>query len=131
MTRKRKLDDFTRAYLEAALWSSTDDDDEPLDRNYGIEDFAPEALVQAVEDAKTFQEYNSDDLDEAAELAPRRREWTVDEQHGHDFWLTRNHHGVGFWDRGYGDVGDRLTKAAQAYGEVNVIVGDDGLLYIG
>ena len=26
----------------------------------------------------------------------------------HDYWLTRNGHGVGFWDRGLGPVGDRL-----------------------
>jgi hypothetical protein len=124
----RKLDDFTSAYLEAALWSSTDDDDEPLDRDYGIEDFAPEAIKQAVKDAATFQADNADDLDEAAEFGTRG-EWSTDEQHGHDFWLTRNRHGAGFWDRGYGVVGKRLTKAAQAYSEVNIEVGDDGLLY--
>ena len=50
---------------------------------------------------------------------------TVYAQHGHDFALTRNHHGAGFWDRGYGDVGDRLTDAAQAYGEHSVLT-DDG-----
>lgn len=38
-------------------------------------------------------------------------------QCGHDFALTRNHHGAGFWDRGYGDLGDRLTVAAQSFGE--------------
>lgn len=46
-------------------------------------------------------------------------------QCGHDFALTRNGHGAGFWDRGYGDVGDRLTDAARAYGEHSVLT-DDG-----
>lgn len=39
------------------------------------------------------------------------------EQIGHDFTLTRNGHGTGFWDRGLGDRGDRLTAATKPYGE--------------
>ena len=31
----------------------------------------------------------------------------------HDYWLTRNSHGAGFWDRGLGDSGDRMSDAAQ------------------
>ncbi len=34
--------------------------------------------------------------------------------------------GAGFWDRGLGAVGARLSDAARAYGEVNLEVGDDG-----
>ena len=37
-------------------------------------------------------------------------------QAGQDFWLTRNGHGVGFWDRGLNDLGERLSKAAKVYG---------------
>jgi hypothetical protein len=51
-------------------------------------------------------------------------------QAGHDFWLTRNGHGAGFWDRGLGDIGDRLSVAARAFGEVNLYVGDDKKLYL-
>ncbi len=36
---------------------------------------------------------------------------------GHDFWLTRSGHGTGFWDRGLGELGGRLTAAAKVYGE--------------
>jgi len=63
--------------------------------------------------------------DENRYLAHSLIHWNAYEQHGHDFALTRNHHGTGFWDRGYGDVGDRLTQAAQAYGEHSVLT-DDG-----
>jgi hypothetical protein len=38
------MSSFLRQYLETALWSSSDDDDTPLDKNYGVEDFAPEAF---------------------------------------------------------------------------------------
>lgn len=48
---------------------------------------------------------------------------------GIDFWLTRNGHGAGFWDRGLGDVGTRLTCAAHNYGSVDLYAGDDGLIY--
>jgi hypothetical protein len=49
---------------------------------------------------------------------------------GHDFWLTRNGHGAGFWDgEWYKEVGERLTKASKAFGEVNIYVGDGDLIY--
>lgn len=51
-------------------------------------------------------------------------------QIGHDFWLTRNGHGAGFWDRGLGDVGDQLSEAARAHGAMDAYLGDDGDLYL-
>ena len=51
-------------------------------------------------------------------------------QLGHDIWLTRNRHGVGFWDRGLGDLGDKLTKAAHTLGESCVYLGDDGKVWV-
>lgn len=123
MTTNTKLDAFTRAYIECALWSSTDnsrdDGGDPLDDNYGVEDFAPEALAQIIEDCEAFQRAQRDTYGER---------WT-DERAGHDFWLTRNGHGAGFWDRGHGPVGSTLTAAAKAYGTVDIYVGDDGKLY--
>jgi len=51
-------------------------------------------------------------------------------QAGHDFWLTRNGHGAGFWD---GDWLEPAASALDAYsskaGPVSVYVRDDGLLY--
>jgi hypothetical protein len=49
---------------------------------------------------------------------------------GHDLWLTRNGHGAGFWDRGLGDVGDKLTAIAKRMGSKSLYVGDDGKIYI-
>ena len=50
--------------------------------------------------------------------------------HGHDFWLTRNRHGAGFWDRGYPEaIGKALTDAAHAEGSADWCVGDDGNIY--
>ncbi len=115
-----QLDDFTRGYIEAALWSTSDEDDVPLDYNFSIADIHQTSLRAIIQDASTFQNENrellrGEDLSRA----------------GHDFWLTRNHHGAGFWDGGYSkDVGDRLTVAAHKYGEVDLYVGDDGRVHL-
>lgn len=131
-----KLDRFTYAYIECALWSSMDESDpetggEPMDANYSIDDLAPTTLAKMVADCADFQEANAAFLDQAYDSdAYGNDEWPGDEQAGHDFWLTRNGHGAGFWDRGLpGELGDILTKASHAYGSCNLYVGDDGLIY--
>lgn len=50
-------------------------------------------------------------------------------QAGYDFWLTRNGHGAGFWESEWGKPGAILDKAAKAFGEADLYVGDDGLIY--
>lgn len=40
---------------------------------------------------------------------------------GRDFWYTRNGHGVGFWDRGLGEVGDKLSDIAREFGNVDAM----------
>ena len=118
-----KLDKFTRAYVECALWSSTnntrDDGGDPLDRNYTLDDIAAESLARIVSDCEQFQA-----------RYPRLLETLDDRSAGHDFWLTRNRHGAGYWDRGYGKRGELLTRAAHSFGEVWLYVGDDGALYL-
>lgn len=111
-----KLDMFTTAYVEAALWSSTDDICQPLDRNYSVADIAPTTLAVMVADCAKFQSEN--DLSECG-----------DSQAGHDFWLTRNGHGAGFWDGDWPETGDALTEAAKAYPVVELYVGDDGRIW--
>jgi hypothetical protein len=110
------------AYVECALWSSTTCDEdgnnpESMD-HYHKADIATECLNEMREDVNAFAN------DNVADLAG------IDAgQAGHDFWLTRNGHGAGFWDRGLGDKGDRLTDACRPYGSVDLYVGDDGLVY--
>lgn len=47
----------------------------------------------------------------------------------HDFWLTRNNHGAGFWDGDWGELGDKLTELSEEFGSKDVYVGDDDLCY--
>lgn len=128
-----KLDDFTRAYIEALLWSTNDESDpetggDPMDDNYSHADLADETLAKIVADCTKFQADNAADLAIAYERY-KRSEWTPEAQAGHDFALTRNRHGAGFWDRGIGDVGNRLTDASHNAREFNLYVGDDGKIY--
>jgi hypothetical protein len=124
---------FTNAYLEAMLWSSSDDDGAPMDRNYDISDIDDDSMKCIIKDCEKFLDatsgkrgsiirghrsshYSDDDDDELA---------------GHDFWLTRSGHGAGFWD---GDwprhVGRFLTKLSTSYPEQYPYVGDDGKIHI-
>ena len=122
------IEKFYRAYVIAALWSSTDDEGEPLDGMYSIDDISEECNAAMRESCEDFIEANASDL--AAYSAKMAcGQWSAEDRAGHDFWLTRNGHGVGFWDRGLGALGDRLSKAAELYGSVDLYVGDDGLIY--
>jgi hypothetical protein len=112
---------IVKHYAIAALWASTGDDDEPLDASYSLDDISPETWGKMSEDVLQFIKQN-----EALLLASGQS----DEQIGHDFWLTRNRHGAGFWDRGLGEVGDKLTQACKSFGEVWPYVGDDGRIHM-
>lgn len=119
------LDQFTKGYIEAAMWLLTDDDGNDCDE-MTFEDIDPDALAKVIADCLLFQTAHRVDLDAATEEDGSRE----DAHHGHDFYLTRNHHGAGFWDRGYTPaLGRILTDAAHACGEDNWYVGDDGRVY--
>lgn len=119
------LDAFTLAYITAALWTETDGEEHPLEDNYGPEDIDEGALASIIADCRKFQGEHG---------IPEYRDgkWTDAEMAGHDFWLTRNGHGVGFWDRDALSEDDqkKYTDAAEAFGECNLYVGDDGKLYV-
>lgn len=42
------------------------------------------------------------------------------QQAGHDFWLTRNQHGAGFWDGDWPDHGHHLTDLCEIFGSLEV-----------
>ena len=118
-----QLDTFTQAYLEATFWTDCNPDSEDC-ADATLAEMAPEALKEAIETCAAFQRDHENLLAECFE-----KDGYGDSQAGHDFWLTRNHHGVGFWDRDLGSRGEALTKFADAYGETSIYRGDDGKLY--
>jgi hypothetical protein len=120
--------EFLHAYIVAALWSSSDDNCEPLDARFSKDDVSFETREMMRLDCAAFVKANAADL---VEYCARMKceQWTGEERAGHDFWLTRNGHGVGFWDRDLDALGDRLTAACESFGEVFLYVGDDARVY--
>lgn len=125
-----ELDEFTSGYIECALWSSNDEADatggEPLDSNYSVSDIDDETMCRIIADCRVFQDVNRIDIERAV---CEHAGYTLGHA-GHDYWLTRNGHGAGFWD---GDIeetlGERLTAHSKLDGECSLYVGDDGKIY--
>lgn len=129
----RDVDAVLASAIESLLWSETiclgegaperEDgigDGEPFDDHFYAEDLSEEALSELRSDVEGFLS-----LAEVREVLDRLTDLS-DEQIGHDFILTRNRHGAGFWDRGLGADGETLTKWAHTFGTFGLMVGDDG-----
>ena len=106
------------------LWSSNDDDGNPLDSG----DYeASKKLKLSL--AADFQEF----LDSLPEGFKAEDHYTgsadIDGMLEHHYILTRNGHGTGFWDGAWGSMGDTLTRLAKHKPEIEAYVGDDGLVY--
>lgn len=134
------FDTFTRAYITAALWTGIEPPDghefKDSDKIYDLpaEDIHPDALKAMAEDCAAFQRTGADLLAQAYQRDGYSHGDTGPEgMAGHDFWLTRNGHGAGFWDRTPLDadgLGDALTKLAKGFGESDLYWGDDGGIYL-
>ena len=111
-----KMEFFVGGYITCALWSSTDESGDPLDNNHDRSNIDDSTMLDIVIDCWTFVKNNH-------HLINGAMTWS---QAGHDFWLTRNGHGAGYWDRDLGEVGELLSEAATAFGNVDLFVLDDG-----
>lgn len=116
---KTNIESMWDGYIEALLWSETDDQGQSLDALYDVSDIDQESLRKLRLDCAMFFACHFEDCKTVGDWA----------RVGHDFCLTRNHHGAGFWDRGLGDLGERLTVAAHSFGEQSLYVGDDNQLH--
>lgn len=112
------LDPMTRHYLVTMLWAETDNADEqggePFDKNFDITDIEDKSVEQAKKDCDEFYK--------KAQAALEKEGFDIGELDletlGHDFWLTRNRHGAGFWDGDYEKrVGEILTDLSHKFGE--------------
>ncbi len=133
---------MVNGYTDCAVWTDCGPDSD-IPEGAG---FSAEALNKLNADCAAFIAACGEPLlDALAELAPEYG----DERFGHDFWLTRNGHGAGYWDRselesklGHASVslgddagragltlGELLTQRATAQGTCDLYLGDDGLVY--
>ncbi|MGC0252682.1 hypothetical protein [Pseudactinotalea sp. Z1748] len=84
------------------------------------------AVNQMREEFADFLTYNGHLMDQARQVDPGYGP----EQVAEDFWLTRNRHGAGFWDRGLGQAGDDLAEAAHAHGSVDLMLDSQGRIVV-
>lgn len=123
----KQLNAFITAYIQAMLWTSPAVMEDPADDLESLEGFRldPSAIEVAKDDCFKFFEtayhvlaYLDEKVLLSFELA------------GHNFWLTRNRHGTGFWDRGLGNAGDYLTALSHKAGEQDPYIGDNGKVFL-
>jgi len=126
--------------LHALLWSSPKPDPEGGDANgyflddYESENATPELKNRLLDEVEHLDGQDNDrySLETLAELpgAISAYKAHMDNAHpedvwlecfGHDIAMTRNGHGVGFWDRGLpGDAGAVLSRWARSLGELHI-----------
>ena len=113
-------DVFTHAYIEAMFFTESGDIGLPLN-DVVYSDISLEFAKQTAEDIAEFKERAGILIEEHPSQA------------GHDFWLTRNGHGSGFWDRKevYGEPDYQILSriAEDEFCQIHPYVGDDGKIY--
>lgn len=100
-----ELQRMFRSYVETALWASFDPETGENLTEFTFSDIALSTRRAMLSDCRNFlrdhRELIGDNLEQA----------------GHDFFLTRNRHGVGFWDGDWpAETGSILTDASHVYG---------------
>ena len=128
------LERFITHYISALLWSTTGENGSPLDQDHDETDIAPEAMALIRKDCQGFLDTHYDSIfceGAPTHHGPSLAGYDEAEMAAHDFCLTRNGHGSGFWDDDWPEPqGTILTEAARVYGESNPYIGDDGRVYI-
>lgn len=146
-----EMNEIFKGYLESALWTEEErlkdeatsdldaEDMEDMDdiekiialkgkldkgnfNSFITDDIDVNSRIDAYSDIKKFIQYAGEEsVNEAIEEEGLFRL-------GMDIWLTRNHHGSGFFDHYYENE-DKLTAAAHQLGSKDLYVGDDNKLY--
>ena len=117
--------EFFQHFAVGLLWSSKGEEPGELTDEHGLIDLA-EVTARNLQDAcNGFLEEHGALVSQALE----KKGYSL-EHAGHDLALSCNGHGVGFFDRDLGEVGDQLQEAAENFGTKEAYVGDDGLIYV-
>lgn len=129
------MDKFTEAYIECALWSSMDNRPnepiEPLDKNFTVNALTAETRKKMIHDCVEFQLRAGDLIRDSNVSHHAGLPASVETRAGHDFWLTRNGHGAGFWDGDWLEpAASELTAIADSFGCCDLSIGDDCRLYL-
>jgi hypothetical protein len=135
LRRHARIAAMCRGYLKAMAWSSGGETHPQTGEDLEhLEDFevSEAATLKANDICEAFYDANMTDLGAYVATATHftgtghhDRQLIAYEFAGHDFWLTSAGHGVGFWDRGLGRLGERLTAASKAFQGHDAYLGDD------
>ena len=123
-----RLDRFLDAYVETAQWADGSGEQHGTD---GDPDLAPRDEQDMRDEAMIWFKAIEATLEAAIDTGmvkcgPDFDAWG---HAGHDFWLTRNGHGAGFWDGDWPEPwAALLSESARKAGEVELTVDDAGML---
>lgn len=129
----RVSDQEWQALFECLIWQANATDDAgdvvPLDYlGFDRSDIDREVQEQVKREYREFLTENEEQVNAYMEHTD------VDlDQVAHDWVLTRNGHGTGFWDRcycGHDEAARHLSEVSRAQGEIDLYIGDDGKLYV-
>ena len=124
-------------YRKTAVWSSNLDDDNPKSPYV----FTKSAMDKMKKDCEKFltdlqkelDKYNKTNNNQVSisELLDGKSRKENYEMLGHNFWLSRNKHGAGFFDGDYDeDIEKSLTKLSDKAEDDELYVTDDGKIDI-
>lgn len=124
------VDAMVQGYLECQLWAQHDYSHEietgdypTLDEKYSVDDISPDYVEKmknelgelVTEHPLAVRMY----LARTGKTSAPGLYSDASGSFGHDFYLTRERHGAGFWDRGLGELGDYLTQIAKYAGSAD------------
>ena len=116
----RNIKDLWEGFAEAVLFTSYDENDEPLD--YTIYDFDDESESRTKKLLENYYSKYKEEIEES-ELPLN----TI----GNDIWYARSGQGAGFFDHSLdSDIEEKLTKGATDMGEYASAFEQDGKVYI-
>jgi hypothetical protein len=125
------------ALVQTILFTESDIYGEPLDDNYSIADFEEESLKKLYVEYQQFiavvEEKITEKIGDGWECIDDFYDFQQPalNQTEHDYVLTRNRHGAGFWDGDWSaEVSKILTDAARSQYEFTAYVGDDERIYL-
>lgn len=105
--------------IESLMDSASFENNERLDEVYGVFDISAGTAREFIGECADF---SSAQWDSVSRFAAK--------DVGHDFTMTRNGEGVGFWDGDYPEpYATTLTDASKTYNEFSLYVGDNGTIY--
>ena len=139
MPTKAQIETITKHYLIAMLWvmPGNDASENPGD-GIALQDLPRETIDAARHDVMRFVASCGILFDMAMACydngyGQHPDAGSAEAAYGHDFALTRNGHGVGFWDRDSEGLprvlGEALTRVCKGFPARDLYIGDDGRAY--